>query len=135
LQPNSQVAVDVRGRLITDLNTGQIVPSRNGASQIVDYLTNERYGLGVSLDKINLDSFKAAANYALSNQLFSDGATDPNATFKENLTQLAGAFNGMIFESFGQVYCKIDGPDVVSFDFDEENISAGSVSLNSGGSG
>lgn len=134
LQPNSQVAVDVRGRLITDLNTGQIVPSRNGASQIVDYLTNERYGLGVSLDKINLDSFKAAANYALSNQLFSDGATDPNATFKENLTQLAGAFNGMIFESFGKVYCKIDGPDVVSFDFDEENISAGSVSLNSGGS-
>lgn len=134
LQPNSQVAVDVRGRLIADLNTGQVVPSRNGPSQILDYLTNDRYGLGIAQDKINIDSFKQAASHASRNQMLSDGATDPNATFKENLTQLAGAFGGMIFESFGQVICKIDAPDVVSYDFDEDNITAGSVSLNSGGS-
>lgn len=134
LQPNSQVAVDVRGRLITDLTTGEIVSSNNGPSQIVDYMTNARYGLGVSLDKIDLDSFKAAALYAKQNALFSNGATDPNGSFKENLTQLAGAFNGIITESFGKVTCRIDGPDVVQYDFDEDNITAGTVSLASGGS-
>lgn len=133
LQPNSQVAVDVRGRLITDLNTGGIVPSNNGPSQAVDYLTNERYGLGIPLDKINLDSFKQCAEHAKLNSLFSNGATDPNGSFKENLTQIAGAFNGIITESFGLVTCVIDGPGVVQYDFNEDNINAGTVSLNDGG--
>ncbi|UYP85893.1 hypothetical protein N4T39_15995 [Escherichia coli] len=127
LQPNSQVSVDVRGRLITDLNTGERVSSNNGPSQIVDYLTNDRYGLGIQIDKIDLDSFKEAARYAKLNSLFSDGATDPNGSFKENLTQLAGAFNGIITETFGKVTCRIDGPDVVQYDFNEDNINAGTV--------
>ncbi|EPW0645803.1 DUF1983 domain-containing protein [Citrobacter sp. C5_2] len=134
LQPNSQVSVDVRGRLITDLNTGERVSSNNGPSQIVDYLTNDRYGLGIQIDKIDLESFKEAARYAKLNSLFSDGATDPNGSFKENLTQLAGAFNGIITETFGKVTCRIDGPDVVQYDFNEDNINAGTVSLNDGGS-
>ncbi|MDE9573296.1 hypothetical protein L2106_07695 [Citrobacter portucalensis] len=134
LQPNSQVSVDVRGRLITDLNTGERVSSNNGPSQIVDYLTNDRYGLGIQIDKIDLDSFKEAARYAKLNSLFSDGATDPNGSFKENLTQLAGAFNGIITETFGKVTCRIDGPDVVQYDFNEDNINASTVSLNDGGS-
>lgn len=134
LQPNSQVAVDVRGRLITDLTTGEKTATNNGPSQVVDYLTNNRYGLGIQLDKIDIESFKEAARHAKLNSLFSDGATDPNGSFKENLTQLAGAFNGIITESFGKVTCRIDGPDIVQYDFNEDNINASSVSLASGGS-
>ncbi|MBT2059491.1 DUF1983 domain-containing protein [Enterobacter hormaechei subsp. xiangfangensis] len=134
LQPNSQVAVDVNGLLITDLTNGQRVASRNGPSQLLDYVLNERYGLGITQDKIDIESFTEAANYAYGNNLHSDGSPDPNASFKENITQIAAAFNGLVFESFGKMTCKIDGPDVVSYDFNEENITAGTVSLSSGGS-
>lgn len=134
LQPNSNVTVDVQGRLITDLTTGQVTSSRNGPSQLYDYVTNERYGLGISPDEIDKDSFVNAAGYALRNNFFSDGAPDPNATFKENITQIAAAFNGMVFQSFGKMTCKIDSPDVVSYDFNEDNISQGTVSFNTGGS-
>ncbi|MBW6028430.1 phage tail tip protein [Klebsiella pneumoniae] len=134
LQPNSQLTADISGLLIQDLNTGNREASRNGPSQLLDYATNTRYGLGIPLDKIDTESFKACADHSLRNNLYSDGSTDPNATFKENLTQMAAAFQGVIFESFGRMTCRIDGPDVVQFDFNEDNISAGSVTLNSGGS-
>ncbi|HBX7739143.1 TPA: hypothetical protein MIG28_05820 [Klebsiella pneumoniae] len=134
LQPNSQLTADINGLLIQDLNTGNREASRNGPSQLLDYATNTRYGLGIPLDKIDTESFKACADHSLRNNLYSDGSTDPNATFKENLTQMAAAFQGVIFESFGRMTCRIDGPDVVQFDFNEDNISAGSVTLNSGGS-
>lgn len=134
LQPNSQLTTDINGLLIQDLNTGNREASRNGPSQLLDYATNTRYGLGIPLDKIDTESFKACADHSLRNNLYSDGSTDPNATFKENLTQMTAAFQGVIFESFGRMTCRIDGPDVVQFDFNEDNISAGSVTLNSGGS-
>ena len=134
LQPNSQLTADINGLLIQDLNTGNREASRNGPSQLLDYATNTRYGLGIPLDKIDTESFKACADHSLRNNLYSDGSTDPNATFKENLTQMTAAFQGVIFESFGRMTCRIDGPDVVQFDFNEDSISAGSVTLNSGGS-
>lgn len=134
LQPNSQVAVDVNGLLVNDLPTGRRTASRNGPSQLLDYITNERYGLGIPLDLVDLDSFKYAADYAVANNMFSDGAPDPNASFKENILQMAQSFNALVFPSFGKMTCKIDGPDIVSYDFDENTITAGTVSLSSGGS-
>ncbi|MFP8558240.1 phage tail tip protein [Klebsiella michiganensis] len=134
LQPNSQMTADINGLLIQDLNTGKRETSRNGPSQLLDYATNTRYGLAIPLDKIDTESFKACADHSLRNNLFSDGSTDPNASFKENITQMTAAFQGVVFESFGRMTCRIDGPDVVQFNFNEDNISAGSVTLNSGGS-
>lgn len=134
LQPNSQVAVDVNGLLVNDLTTGRRTASRNGPSQLLDYITNERYGLGIPLDLVDLDSFKYAADYAVANNMFSDGAPDPNASFKENILQMAQSFNALVFPAFGKMTCKIDGPDIVSYDFDENTITAGTVSLSSGGS-
>lgn len=134
LQPNSQVSFDVRGKLITDLTDGKVKASSNGPSQMLDYVTNERYGLGVKLDKIDVQSFKDCAIYARDNDLLSDGATDPNGSFKENLTQMAAAFNGLVFDSFGRMTCRIDGPDIVQYDFNEDNISSSNISFNTGGS-
>ena len=134
LQPNSQVSSDIRGKLINDLNYGNVQASKDGPSQLLDYVMNERYGLGIPMDLIDVDSFKQASAYALSNKFESHGATDPNATFKENLTQMAAGFNGMVIDSFGKLTCRIDGPDVVEYDFNENNISASSVVLASGGS-
>lgn len=130
LQPNSQVAVDIKGRLITDLVTGQRTPSRNGPSQIIDYLTNTKYGLGVPLEQIDLDSFKTVAAQTVS--YYSDGSTDPNATFKKNLTDICAAFGAVIFDNFGKITCKLDAPDVIKYTFDEDNITNGQISFKDG---
>lgn len=132
LQPNSQVACTVRGLLVQDLNTGTRIPSESGPSHVLDFATNTRYGLSIPLDKVDIDSFKEVAYQARENKFFSRGATDPNSSFKENLTQMCGAFGGILYESFGRLTCKMDGPDVVQYDFNEDSISAGSVSLKSG---
>ena len=132
LQPNSQVACTVRGLLVQDLNSSKIEASENGPSQVLDYATNNRYGLGIPLDKIDVESFKEVAYQARENKFLSRGATDPNSSFKENLTQMCGSFGGVLYESFGRLTCKMDGPDVIQYDFNEDNISAGSVSLKSG---
>ncbi|WP_052250656.1 DUF1983 domain-containing protein [Pantoea sp. MBLJ3] len=132
LQPNSNCTVDMSGLMITDLTDGVRRASDNGPSQMVDYMLNERYGLGVPFEQLDLDSFKVAAAYAKSNSFTSNGSLDPNSTFKENLTQLAGAFGGLIFQSFGQVTCRIDGPGVVQYEFNEDNISASSITLKTG---
>lgn len=130
LQPNSQVAVDLSGTLITDLTDGSRWASTNGASQAVDYLTNTNYGLGVPLENIDLDSFKAVA--VQTNDFYSHGSTDPNSSFKSNLSDLCLGFGGVIFESFGKLVCKLDGPDVVKYSFDESNILATSVEYTDG---
>ncbi|WP_205955065.1 phage tail tip protein [Pantoea stewartii] len=132
LQPNSQVAVDINGLLITDLTDNQRRATNNGPSQLLDYATNNRYGLGVSLDLIDTPSFKQAADYAKNNSLYSNGSTNPNNSFKENLTQIAGSFGAIVFQSFGKITCRIDGPGTIQYDFDEDNISASSVTLKSG---
>ncbi|ENA3801697.1 hypothetical protein ABGM22_004297, partial [Escherichia coli] len=49
LQPNSQVAVDVMGLKIRNLETNAIEASTNGVDQIFHYLTNEKYGLSVPI--------------------------------------------------------------------------------------
>lgn len=130
LQPNSQVAVDLSGTLITDLTNGTRWASTNGASQAVDYLTNTNYGLGVPLENIDLDSFKAVA--VQTSSFYSHGSTDPNNSFKSNLSDLCLGFGGVIFESFGKLVCKLDGPDVVKYSFDESNILASSVEYTDG---
>lgn len=132
LQPNSNCTVDMSGLLITDLTDGTRKASDNGPSQMVDYMLNNRYGLGVPPEQLDTDSFKVAAAYAKNNGFTSNGSLDPNSTFKENLTQLAGAFGGLIFQSFGQVTCRIDGPGTVQFEFNENNISASSITLKTG---
>lgn len=134
LQVNSQVSVDIKGLMINDLYTGKRQASSNGPSIALDYLMNERYGLGIPLDMIDVDSFKQCAEHAFRNDLSTDGSTDPNGSFKENLTQISASFNGFVTKYMGKVTCVIDGPDVVSYDFDEDNISAQSVSFSTGGS-
>lgn len=132
LQPNSQIVAEVNGLLIKDLVTGERISSNNGPSQALDYLVNQRYGLGVDPAKVDIDSFVKAAKYAYNNNLMSNGTTDPNASFKENLTQITAAFNGYITEQFGLAMCVVDQPDAVKFVFNEDNIQAGQVALKTG---
>ncbi|EKQ5208805.1 hypothetical protein P5Q57_001373 [Escherichia coli] len=133
LQPNSQVAVDVMGLKIRNLETNAIEASTNGVDQIFHYLTNEKYGLSVPIENINVDSFLKVRKQVRQMDLHSNGACDPNASFKENLTSLMQTFGGVMFESFGRITLKLDAPDIVKHTFNEENIMMGKVSLKTGG--
>ncbi|HEI3536908.1 TPA: hypothetical protein SI383_002408 [Escherichia coli] len=133
LQPNSQVAVDVMGLKIRNLETNAIEASTNGVDQIFHYLTNEKYGLSVPIENINVDSFLKVRQQVRQMDLHSNGACDPNASFKENLTSLMQTFGGVMFESFGRITLKLDAPDIVKHVFNEDNIMMGKVSLKTGG--
>lgn len=133
LQPNSQVAVDVCGLKIRNLETNAIEASTNGVDQIFHYLTNEKYGLSVPIENINVDSFLKVRKQVRQMDLHSNGACDPNASFKENLTNLMQTFGGVMFESFGRITLKLDAPDIVKHTFNEDNIMMGKVSLKTGG--
>ncbi|EAS4272109.1 DUF1983 domain-containing protein [Salmonella enterica] len=133
LQPNSQVAVDVCGLKIRNLETNAIEPSTNGVDQIFHYLTNTKYGLSVPIENINIESFLKVRKQVHTLGFHSNGACDPNASFKENLTGLMQTFGGVMFESFGRITLKLDAPDIVKHVFNEDNIMMGKVSLKTGG--
>lgn len=133
LQPNSQVAVDVCGLKIRNLETNAIEPSTNGVDQIFHYLTNTKYGLSVPIENINIESFLKVRKQVKDSNLHSNGACDPNTSFKENLTSLMQTFGGVMFESFGRITLKLDAPDIVKHTFNEDNIMMGKVSLKTGG--
>ncbi|EGA2693578.1 DUF1983 domain-containing protein [Salmonella enterica] len=133
LQSNSQVAVDVCGLKIRNLETNAIEPSTNGVDQIFHYLTNTKYGLSVPIENINIESFLKVRKQVHTLGFHSNGACDPNASFKENLTGLMQTFGGVMFESFGRITLKLDAPDIVKHTFNEDNIMMGKVSLKTGG--
>ncbi|MGU8110240.1 hypothetical protein ACV2WI_25475, partial [Escherichia coli] len=97
------------------------------------YLTNTKYGLSVPIENINVDSFLKVRKQVRQMDLHSNGACDPNASFKENLTSLMQTFGGVMFESFGRITLKLDAPDIVKHTFNEDNIMMGKVSLKTGG--
>ncbi|EHI3273288.1 DUF1983 domain-containing protein [Salmonella enterica] len=133
LQPNSQVTVDVQGLKIRNLETNAIESSTNGVDQIVHYLTNTKYGLSVPIENINIESFLKVRKQVKELGFHSNGACDPNASFKENLTGLMQTFGGVMFESFGRITLKLDAPDIVKHTFNEDNIMMGKVTLKTGG--
>ncbi|EFH6968035.1 hypothetical protein GM879_00615 [Escherichia coli] len=133
LQTNSQVTVDVSGLKIRNLETNAIETSTNGVDQIFHYLTNTKYGLSVPIENINIDSFLKVRKQVAQMKLYSNGACDPNASFKENLTALMQSFGGVMFESFGRITLKLDAPDIVKHTFNEDNIMMGKVNLKTGG--
>lgn len=133
LQPNSQVAVELDGLKITNLVNGNREFTNNGPSCLLDFITNTRYGLATPLSRIDIESFKTAALRTKDNY-WCDGGTDPNASNKANIENICSSFGGIIFDSFGKLTLKLDAPDVTKYSFNEDNIIAGQVTIENGGS-
>ncbi|ENQ6860325.1 DUF1983 domain-containing protein [Salmonella enterica] len=133
LQSNSQVTVDVKGLKIRNLETNAIEASTNPVDQIFHYLTHTKYGLSVPIENINTESFLKVRKQVHDLGFESNGACDPNASFKENLTALMQTFGGVMFESFGRITLKLDAPDIIKHTFNEDNIMMGKVTLKTGG--
>ncbi len=131
LQPNSQVAVELNGKKITNLINGNKEFTRNAPSCLLDFLISPN-GLNTPIDRIDLDSFKVAAART-DNIYWCDGGTDPNASNKANIENICSSFGGIVFDSFGKLTLKLDAPDVTKYHFDEDNIVMSEISLTDGG--
>ena len=134
LQPQSQVAFDIEGKIIQDLVTQDRRPSSNGPSQALDYILTStlKGGLGVPGHKVDTNSFVIAARKASAMKFESHGTFDPNADAKSNLTQICGAFGGFMTEQFGLMTLVIDEPTPVSWSFTEDDIELKDITLKDG---
>lgn len=114
--------------------------SSNPALCILDYLRDTRYGKGLDLTEIDVDSFSDAANYCDdvittprgSIARYSlDGAINTGATLLENLQTMLTTCRGFLVWSAGKYLLKLDQPQLTTdFDFTEDNIiGSWSISL------
>ena len=124
----------VKGTKVLDPRTNIIDWTDNPACCILDYLTNTRYGFGLDISVIDLQSFIDSANYCddiVSNpdnttgkRYTLNGVVDTSATLIDNLEQLLLSCAGNVSWTAGKWSLKLDKPLSSIYSFDPSNISA-----------
>ena len=125
------ITADVNGRMVYDPRTGLTVYSNNPALCIRDYLTNTRFGRGISAAYIDDAAIIACANHC--DELVStpagnqarytcDGVVNVNATAFDNVKALLSSCRGMLVFSAGIYRLVIDKLTAPGFAFTEDNI-------------
>ena len=122
----------------TPTTTTAVTPTtahtRNPALCIYDYLTNARYGKGLSASVVDVDSIIESANYC--DQLVTipggtqkrytcDGVVDINASALDNIKSLLTSCRGLLVYSGGTYKLLVDQVAAPGFEFNEDNIVGG----------
>lgn len=102
--------------------------SQNPAYCLLDFITNKRYGLGISKDYIDLDSFIEIGEYC--DQVI-DGETrfqldyviDYQKSSLDHIQDILATFRGFLIYSTGEFRLKIDKPELPVQFFDMNNIA------------
>ena len=127
------ITCDVLGRKLYDPRTGLATYSNNPALAIRDYLTNSRYGRGISVSLIDDASIIVAANHC--DELVAvpggnqarytcDGLVDINSSLFDNVKSLLSSCRGMLIYSGGKYKLVIDKLwSGTPFAFTEDNIT------------
>jgi len=89
----------VRGRVVDDLGTG--FKGDNPALALYDFLTNSRYGLGISPEKMDVESFKEVALFC-HEQGFSFNGPIYDGSAKDVVELFCNHFRGLLIKSFGK---------------------------------
>ena len=110
------ISAVVRGKKVYNPDTEVTEYSNNPALCILDYLKDTKYGLGVTDEEINYDSFVSA--YTLSNQNVDldaggvqsrytlDGVVDTESTPKDIIQQMLTSLAGTLTYSGGEFFLK-----------------------------
>jgi hypothetical protein len=142
------ITADIQGKLVGGVFAEETFFSNNPAHCLLDYLTNDRYGRGISGWQIDQASFDAAAAYCdetltievpavsfgwsgISLPAFTypvprytcDGLINVNNTIFDNVNALLSSCRGMLIYSGGMYKLVLDRPTAVSMDFNETNIT------------
>ena len=127
----------IRGRKVYDPRTATTAYSDNPALCLLDYLTNARFGKGLSLNDLNLTAFSQAANDCDASVSKYTGAsgTDPiftcntvlntNNQIFDNCKRLLSGMRGMMPYENGQYSLKIEDDESSVMSFDIDNIIGG----------
>ncbi|MBL4832656.1 MAG: hypothetical protein JKY26_01670 [Pseudomonas sp.] len=75
-QGEPKITVDInRGMIVTDIRNGSHVYSKNPALCLYDFLTNKRYGKGMSVDKLSTQSFINATYFTQTPRTYTEEKT------------------------------------------------------------
>ena len=125
----------LKGKKLYDPRNGMTAFSRNPALVWLDFLTSVRYGLGVPISTVNLQSVMSAANWCDANNYFFDGAIMDRQAFIDNFEELMMNFRAFTVYSEGIYYLKIftyDAP-VMALTASDIEISPESFTINKAG--
>jgi len=125
------ITADLKGKKVYDPRNSSTAWSDNPILCIRDYLTNTRYGRGISTSLIDDTSFNASANYCDANVSIGgvtkkrytlNGIVNTSQGSMTILKQLLTACKGFLIFSGGKYKIIIDKPETSTFTFDEDNI-------------
>ncbi|WP_157669899.1 phage tail protein [Chitinibacter sp. GC72] len=135
------ITLDLPGVQVFDPRTGLYGASSNPALALRDYLLSERYGRGLPLGALDVDSFIAAANYCdalidmghknadgsikLVPRYEINGILDTSKPTLDNVQILLDHMRGSLLFSEGKYSLVIDQADVSVMTFDENNMTGG----------
>ncbi len=132
---NPTITSIVEGRKIEVWNGSQwvIQYSQNPAYCLLDFITNKRYGLGISKDDIDLDSVISVGSYC--DELV-DGETrfqldyviDYQKSSLDHIQDILATFRAFLVYSGGEFRLKVDGPEIPVQSYTMDNIVADSFS-------
>jgi len=112
----------IRGRKLYDPRNNSTTYSANPALVWLDFLTNVRYGLGISQSMIDMDSVKEAANWCDINGYRFDGAIIDRQAFIDNLEEILSNFRAYTIWTEGRYKLKIFTDDAPVMHLTEEDV-------------
>ena len=125
------ITADIKGVKVYDPRTATTAWSDNPALCIRDYLTNTRYGRGISASLIDDTSFNSAANFCeetvtiggVSKERYTcNGVVDTSMGSMDVLNRLLTSCRGFLIFSGGKYKLIIDKAETANFTFSEDNI-------------
>lgn len=127
----------VKGRKVYDPRTSTTAYSDNPALCVADYLTDTRFGMGVSSSKIDWDSVSDAADACdvvvnvpsgTEKRFTCNGVLFATDTHKANINKLLSAMNGMLCYTNGTYVIRAGAYEAPSVSLNEDNL-IGAVSV------
>jgi hypothetical protein len=125
----------VQGKKLYDTRTATTAYSSNAALVIYDYLTNARYGLGLSSSEIDTTSFNTAANICdedvnlagggTENRYEAHGTFDTSMTPEDILNKIITAMHGKLIYTNGRWTVIAGAYNTPTITLDEDDLRGG----------
>lgn len=129
----------IRHRTMANFNSagdfsGTLVVNYNPVDHLLDYMTNTRYGAGIELDKIDLETFRGVYDYIettlVKENALSPGVPylqqsitiDPKVPVSNNITDMTGVFGLLLSYVNGQYRLELEGQTSTTYAVTESDI-------------
>ncbi len=123
------IVVEVTGDDVEDIN-GNPVDSRNAAYALLDYLTDKTgYGLAISKDYINLQTFAETASFVDTHNLFVNAEVKTENAFSDNILNLLSCFGGSLTINNGLICLLYEDIEISEYSLDRDNIVKDSLTV------